>query len=94
MERSWAPIDKPEVVDAQEKWLRDYGDDMKQYLLPQSYVNFPNRDLPDWQHAYYAESPRKAALPQIQIRRRKPLQVSPEHSAAGRPETVWLITGG
>jgi hypothetical protein len=54
MERSWAPIDKREVVEAQERWLNYYYADMQEFLLPQSYVNFPNRDLRDWQNAYYA----------------------------------------
>jgi FAD/FMN-containing dehydrogenase len=56
MEASWAPIDKPETVDRQQKWLSDYYNHMQQFLLPQSYVNFPSRDLPEWQHAYYGDN--------------------------------------
>ncbi len=54
MEANWAPMDAPEVVQAQQDWLRSYWQDMQRFLQPRSYVNFPNRDLPDWGRAYYA----------------------------------------
>jgi hypothetical protein len=53
MEASWSPLDKPDVVKAQRKWLADYFDDMKDFVQPESYVNFPDRDLKDWAQAYY-----------------------------------------
>lgn len=56
MERSWSPVDHPDVVDAQKRWLQDYWDDMQHFLQRQSYVNFPSRDLSHWQHAYYGDN--------------------------------------
>lgn len=56
MERSWSPIDHPDVVDAQQRWLEHYWDDMQPFLQRQSYVNFPSRDLEHWQHAYYGSN--------------------------------------
>jgi hypothetical protein len=53
MEASWGPIDKPETVQRQRAWLKDYYDDMQRFLQPESYVNFPNRDLKNWAQAYY-----------------------------------------
>jgi len=53
MEASWAPIDKPLVVAKQRAWLAEYFADMQRYVQPESYVNFPDRDLANWQHAYY-----------------------------------------
>lgn len=56
MEASWAPIDKPDVVRRQRQWLSDYYDDMQRFLQPESYVNFPNRDLKNWAQAYYGDN--------------------------------------
>jgi hypothetical protein len=56
MECAWAPIDKPDVVSKQKKWLAGYFEAMKPFVLPQSYVNFPNRDLPNWARAYYGKN--------------------------------------
>lgn len=56
MECAWAPVDKPEVARAQQDWLANYFEAMKPYVLAQSYVNFPNRDLPDWARAYYGSN--------------------------------------
>jgi FAD/FMN-containing dehydrogenase len=56
MEASWSPLDTPEIVARQQEWLTAYFSDMQRFLLPQSYVNFPNRDLPDWDHAYYGSN--------------------------------------
>ena len=56
MECAWAPVDKPEVVRAQQDWLASYFEAMKPYVLQQSYVNFPNRDLPQWARAYYGSN--------------------------------------
>ena len=53
MEASWAPIDKPDVVAAQHDWLARYFADMQKFVQPESYVNFPDRDLKNWEHAYY-----------------------------------------
>lgn len=56
MECSWAPIDKPETVAAQERWLAEYFADMQKYVMPRTYVNFPNRNTPNWQQAYYGSN--------------------------------------
>jgi len=56
MEASWAPIDKPDVVRRQQAWLKDYYSDMQRFVQPESYVNFPNRDLKHWAQAYYASN--------------------------------------
>ncbi len=53
MECAWTPVDKPEVVRAQRDWMARYFTAMKPYVLPQSYVNFPNRDQENWASAYY-----------------------------------------
>ena len=53
MEASWSPIDKDDVVRAQRQWLADYYADMQRFLQPESYVNFPDRDLKNWAQAYY-----------------------------------------
>ena len=56
MECSWGPIDKPETVQRQRAWLKEYYDDMQRFLQPESYVNFPNRDLKNWARAYYGKN--------------------------------------
>lgn len=56
MESAWAPIDKPDVMRRQQAWLSDYFADMQRFMLPQSYVNFPSRDLPNWARAYYGDN--------------------------------------
>lgn len=56
MEASWGPIDKPDTVQRQRAWLKEYYDDMQRFLQPQSYVNFPNRDLKNWAQAYYGKN--------------------------------------
>lgn len=53
MEANWAPIDKDDVVKRQRQWLADYFADMQRYVQPESYVNFPDRDLPNWERRYY-----------------------------------------
>jgi len=53
MEASWGPLDGPEQVRRQQDWLTGYMEDMQKFLLPNSYVNFPNRELRDWARAYY-----------------------------------------
>lgn len=66
MECAWSPVDRPEVVRAQRDWLADYFQAMKPYVLPQSYVNFPNRDQENWASAYYGSN-----LPRLsQVKRR------------------------
>jgi hypothetical protein len=56
MEASWSPLDTPEIVDRQRGWLTEYFADMQKFLLPQSYVNFPSRELRDWAQAYYGSN--------------------------------------
>jgi len=53
MEANWAPMDKDDVVKRQREWLAAYFADMQKFVQPESYVNFPDRDLPNWQRAYY-----------------------------------------
>ncbi|HYD80780.1 MAG TPA: FAD-binding oxidoreductase [Paucimonas sp.] len=66
MEASWAPIDKPDVVRRQQEWLANYYADMQRFVLPESYVNFPNRDLKNWAQAYYGSN-----LPRLSQIKRK-----------------------
>lgn len=56
MECAWAPIDKHDVVKRQQAWLSDYYQDMQRFLLAQSYVNFPCRDLPQAVQKYYGSN--------------------------------------
>ncbi|WP_348635337.1 FAD-dependent oxidoreductase [Herbaspirillum sp. LeCh32-8] len=56
MESAWAPIDHPDVVRRQQAWLTEYFAAMQPFMLPQSYVNFPSRDLPNWARAYYGNN--------------------------------------
>jgi len=56
MEASWSPLDGPDVIARQRAWLTDYVADMQRFLLPESYVNFPDRELKDWQTAYYGSN--------------------------------------
>ncbi len=56
MECAWAPVDKPEVVRAQQDWLGSYFEAMRPHVLQQSYVNFPNRDQQNWARAYYGSN--------------------------------------
>jgi hypothetical protein len=56
MECSWSPIDSPTMVRAQQSWLAEYFLAMQAFVLPQSYVNFPNRELPHWASAYYGNN--------------------------------------
>ncbi|UHC15385.1 FAD-binding oxidoreductase [Methylobacterium currus] len=53
MEASWSPLDTPDTVTRQLAWLTEYFQDMRRFVTPQSYVNFPSRDLPNWLNAYY-----------------------------------------
>ena len=56
MEANWSPMDSADAVKAQRDWLRSYYQDMQRFLQPRSYINFPNRELPDWARAYYADN--------------------------------------
>jgi hypothetical protein len=56
METSWSPMDKPDVVERQQAWLKDYHAAMLPFTTGGSYVNFPNRDLPNWAQAYYGSN--------------------------------------
>ncbi|MFE1599627.1 FAD-binding oxidoreductase [Methylobacterium sp. ID0610] len=63
METAWGAIDTPEVVARQLAWLAEYFEAMQRFVIPQSYVNFPSRDLPNWKLAYYGENlPRLCAV--------------------------------
>lgn len=52
-ETSWGHLDSPERIQAGQDWLNAFFKAMQPHVLPQSYVSFPNRDLPNWQSAYY-----------------------------------------
>ncbi|SEP09630.1 FAD/FMN-containing dehydrogenase [Methylobacterium sp. ap11] len=56
METSWSPLDAPDTVARQQAWLTEYFAAMQRFVKPQSYVNFPSRDLPNWLNAYYGEN--------------------------------------
>ncbi|TNC08216.1 FAD-binding oxidoreductase [Methylobacterium terricola] len=56
METSWSPLDMPDMVKRQQAWLTEYFAAMQRFVKPQSYVNFPSRDLPNWLDAYYGEN--------------------------------------
>ncbi len=56
MECAWAPIDHHDTVKRQQAWLTEYYADMQRFLLPQSYVNFPNREIPNWARKYYGNN--------------------------------------
>lgn len=56
MEASWGPRDTPEMVERQRAWLTDYVADMQRFVLPRAYVNFPSRELSNWQQAYYGDN--------------------------------------
>lgn len=62
----WPVLDKPSVVDAQRSWLRNYHEDMRRFLQPGAYVNFPMRDFKDWASAYYGPNLRRL----IDVKRR------------------------
>lgn len=56
MEASWSPLDTPDTVKRQQAWLSEYFAAMQRFVRPQSYVNFPSRDLPNWLNAYYGRN--------------------------------------
>lgn len=56
MESAWAPIDHPDVVRRQQAWLAEYFAAMQPFMLPQSYINFPSRALPNWAKRYYGDN--------------------------------------
>ncbi len=56
MEASWSPLDTPDTVARQLAWLTEYFAAMQPFVRPQSYVNFPSRDLPNWLKAYYGQN--------------------------------------
>jgi hypothetical protein len=56
MEAAWTPADPPTVIAEQRAWLREYFAEMQQFLLPETYVCFPNRELTDWEQAYYGQN--------------------------------------
>ncbi len=47
------PFETESVIARQSDWLKLSFEAMQRYLLPQSYVNFPNRDLDAWGQCYY-----------------------------------------
>jgi FAD/FMN-containing dehydrogenase len=52
----WEPEDAPEAIAANLEWLDGFYAAMQPYLSGGAYQNFPDRGLPDWQHAYYGEN--------------------------------------
>jgi FAD/FMN-containing dehydrogenase len=47
---------RPGVVTAQQAWLASIYDSVAPYVLPQSYQNWPDRTLADWQRAYFGSN--------------------------------------
>ena len=56
IENLWTPMDKPGTMQAHRAWTQSYFTAMKPFLLPQNYVNFPNRDTPDFAKVYYGNN--------------------------------------
>jgi hypothetical protein len=89
IEASWSPLDTPDVVARQRAWLAEYFAAMQPYVQPRSYVNFPSRDLPNWQHAYYGRNlPRLSAVkrqydPDNIFRFPQSIPLDPRTAAAG-----------
>jgi FAD/FMN-containing dehydrogenase len=52
-EATWEASDTPQVVSANQRWLESLYGSMQPFVLPQSYQNWPDRTLGDWQSAYY-----------------------------------------
>lgn len=48
-----SPADQPDMTTRQIEWQNAYMSDMQRHVLPQTYVNFPSRDLEGWALAYY-----------------------------------------
>jgi FAD/FMN-containing dehydrogenase len=55
-EATWEASDTPGVVAANKSWLGGIYQAMQPYVLPQSYQNWPDRSLSDWQSAYYGSN--------------------------------------
>lgn len=55
-EITWEPYDTQGVVAAQQAWLQSIYDTMQPYVLPESYQNWPDRTLTDWERAYYGSN--------------------------------------
>jgi hypothetical protein len=53
VETAWGPEDSKETVQAGLDWLGGFYDAMQKYVTPQSYQNFPWRDLPNYATAYW-----------------------------------------
>ncbi len=66
METTWGPLDTPAVVARQKDWLAAYFEAMEPHVVQQSYVNFPSRDLPDWERAYYGENRHRLSRVKLQ----------------------------
>ncbi len=56
IESVWDRADKPDTVARQNAWSKEYFLAMQPFLSRQSYVNFPNPELPDWARAYYGRN--------------------------------------
>lgn len=55
-EATWEAADTPQVVAANESWLQGIYQSMQPYVLPNSYQNWPDRTLADWEHAYFGSN--------------------------------------
>jgi FAD/FMN-containing dehydrogenase len=56
IENIWTPMDSPETMKAHSSWMQGYFQEMKSFLLPRNYVNFPNRDTPNYAQVYYGSN--------------------------------------
>jgi hypothetical protein len=63
MDTSWDAVDGEVVIDSNLRWLAGLHREMRPYLSSESYQNFLDPDLGDWQEAYYGRNlPRLRAV--------------------------------
>lgn len=55
-EATWEASDTPEVVSANQRWLQSIYASMQPYVLPNSYQNWPDPTLGDWESAYFGSN--------------------------------------
>lgn len=53
---SWGTGASASVVEANEQWLQDTWQGMRPYVNGEAYQNYIDRNLPDWQQAYYGSN--------------------------------------
>ena len=53
IDTSWTAADEPTLIEENLRWVRQSLSRMTPYLSTQSYQNFPDPELTDWQGSYY-----------------------------------------